>query len=88
MTRQTIKLSTMLPLVLAAAFAAAPAQADLPKAVSTPNVRDMDSNGNGRVEKEEYIAYMTKAFDRAAGSKGYCTFEEVQEGFAKFVANP
>ena len=88
MTRKSIVLGKILPLAIAAAFAAPLAQADVPKAVSAPNVRDMDTNKNGRVEKSEYIAYMTAAFDRAAGSKGYCTFEEVQAGFAAFVANP
>ncbi|MBI4757161.1 MAG: hypothetical protein HY778_17450 [Betaproteobacteria bacterium] len=41
----------------------------------------MDTNKNGRIEKAEYMEYVGKAFDSAAGAKGYCTFEEVKAGF-------
>lgn len=57
-------------------LAAFPAQADLPKAGKI-NVKDMDTNKNNRIEKDEYLAYMSGVFDRAAGTKGYCTFQEV-----------
>jgi len=40
----------------------------------------MDTNKNGKVEKDEYLAFMAKEFDKAAGKKGYCTFEEVDKG--------
>lgn len=60
---------------------AAPAFADIPKAPS--NISVMDTNKNGRIEKEEFLAYMSASFDELAGAKGYCTFEEVEEGFRR-----
>ena len=55
------------------------AWADLPKAPSKISV--IDANKNGKIEKSEYLAFMSSAFDKAAGAKGYCTYEEVQAGF-------
>ena len=67
-----------LAIALAGGLAAQTALADLP---NTPaNVKVMDKNKNGRIEKDEYIAYMGAQFDRLAGKKGYCTFEEVSAG--------
>lgn len=57
----------------------APAFADLP---SKPgDIRVMDTNKNGKVEKDEYLAFMAKLFDQTAGTKGYCTFAEIDQGF-------
>jgi hypothetical protein len=73
--RQSI--STLASAALAVgALASSAAYADLPKAQQV-NVKDMDANKNGRIEKDEYLAYMSRMFDAAAGSKGYCTFQEV-----------
>lgn len=67
-----------LAIALAGGLAAQTALADLP---NTPaNVKVMDKNKNGRIEKDEYLAYMSAQFDRLAGKKGYCTFEEVSDG--------
>ena len=56
-----------------------PAYADLPKGPAAISV--IDSNKNGRIEKEEYLSYMGTEFDKSAGAKGYCTFEEIATGF-------
>lgn len=67
-----------LAIALAGGLAAQTALADLP---NTPaNVKVIDKNKNGRIEKEEYLAYMGAQFDKLAGKKGYCTFEEVSAG--------
>lgn len=66
----------------AGGLAASAARADLPKAAQA-NVREMDTNKNGRIEKDEYLTYMGRMFDRAAGSKGYCTFQEVIDSMQK-----
>ncbi|OGA48862.1 MAG: hypothetical protein A3G24_07475 [Betaproteobacteria bacterium RIFCSPLOWO2_12_FULL_62_13] len=71
-----------LAIALASGLAAETALADLP---NTPaNVKIMDKNKNGRIEKAEYLAYMGAQFDKLAGKKGYCTFEEVSAGLKKF----
>mgnify|MGYP003478492555 CR=1 FL=1 len=57
------------------------ALADVP--ANSP-VWSMDVNKDKKVTKEEYLAYWAKMFDKAAGSKGYCTYEEVQ----KYFENP
>jgi len=67
-----------LTFALVGGMAAAPALADLPK--GAVNVKTMDTNKNGKVEKDEYLAFMAKEFDKTAGAKGYCTFEEVDRG--------
>ncbi len=67
---------------VAGGIAVAPARADLPKA-QTVNIKAMDTNKNGRIEKEEYMAAMSAMFDRAAGTKGYCTYEEVSKGLGE-----
>ena len=67
-----------LAVALAGGLATQIALADLP---NTPaNVKVMDKNKNGKIEKEEYLAYMGRRFDRLAGNKGYCTFEEISTG--------
>jgi hypothetical protein len=68
-----------LALALCATLAAAPALADLPR-VQQQDIRAMDTNKNGRIEKDEYLAAMGKMFGQLSGAKGYCTFEEVSEG--------
>lgn len=70
-----------LAIALAGGLAAQTALADLP---NTPaNVKIMDKNKNGKIEKAEYLAYMGAQFDKAAGNKGYCTFEEISTGLRK-----
>lgn len=65
-------------MALAGGFSA-PAFADLPS--KPADIRVMDTNKNGKVEKDEYLAFMAKRFDESAGKKGYCTFEEIDQGF-------
>ncbi len=65
-------------LMLVGSLAAMPARADLPRVVV--DLREMDKNKNGRIERDEYLAAMAEMFDKAAGAKGYCTFEEVRTG--------
>jgi len=70
-----------LAIALAGGLAAQTAWADLP---NTPaNVKIMDKNNNGKIEKNEYLAYMGGQFDKLAGNKGYCTFEEISSGLKK-----
>lgn len=77
-TRKTVSILA-LTLALGGGMLATPAFADLP---SKPgDIRVMDTNKNGKIEKDEYLAFMAKQFDRAAGAKGYCTFQEIIEGF-------
>lgn len=70
---------TALSVAFAGGMVAAPAYADLPKGPAAISV--IDSNKNGRIEKDEYLSYMGAEFDKTAGAKGYCTFEEVAAGF-------
>ena len=68
-----------LALALSGTFVAAPALADLP---SKPgDIRVMDTDRNGKVEKQEYLAFMAKEFEKTAGAKGYCTFAEIDQAF-------
>lgn len=60
---------------------AAPAFADVPKAPADVGV--IDTNKDGRIDKVEFLAYMGASFDELAGANGYCTFEEVEEGFRR-----
>lgn len=77
-TRKSISILA-LSLALGGSMLATPAFADLPR--QPGDIRVMDTNKNGRVEKDEYLAFMAKQFDKAAGTKGYCTFEEIKQGF-------
>ena len=47
------------------------------------NVKVMDTNKNNRVERAEYLAFMGAEFDKLAGAKGYCTFQEVSTGLRR-----
>ncbi|MBW6493888.1 MAG: hypothetical protein K0B16_04930 [Burkholderiaceae bacterium] len=47
----------------------------------------IDANKNGKIEKTEFVAYMSKAFDKAAGGKGYCTYEEIQSAYQNVQDN-
>ncbi len=82
MNRRNTLHALMIGAAAAAGTAATMARADLPKAQRV-NVKDMDVNRNGRIEKDEYLAFMGRMFDQAAGVKGYCTFEEVADGFKR-----
>lgn len=77
-TRKSVSILA-LALALGGGMLATPAFADLPK--EPGDIRVMDTNKNGKIEKDEYIAYVSKMFDKTAGAKGYCTFEEVKKGF-------
>lgn len=81
---KTAKFVSALALALAlGASVSVPAFADLPKAEERINIRALDTNKNGKIEKDEYLAFMAKEFDKSAGAKGYCTFEEVDRGFRR-----
>lgn len=73
-------------LALAGGLVSAPAYAEVPK--GPKNIAVMDTNKNGKIEKEEYLDFMGKEFEKTAGSKGYCTFEEVKEGFRRMAIEP
>lgn len=77
-TRKSLSILA-LTLALGGGMLATPAFADLPS--KPDDIKVMDTNKNGKVEKDEYLAYMAKMFDKSAGAKGYCTFEEVAKGF-------
>ena len=73
-----------LAMALSSGLMSSPAFADVP---SKPgDLRVIDANKNGKVEKDEYLAFMAREFDKAAGKKGYCTFEEVDQGFRQMPA--
>lgn len=75
--------ATALTLALIGGIASPSAFAEVPK---TPkDIAAMDTNKNGRIEKDEYVKAMSAEFDKTAGSKGYCTFEEVAEGWRQRV---
>lgn len=86
------KKSTMvaLAMLLGAGLVASPVYAELPK--QTRNVAVMDTNKDGKIDRDEYLGYMGAQFDKRAGTKGYCTFEEVSEGaksiWEQFVRKP
>ena len=48
---------------------------------SSDMMKMMDTNKNGKIEKDEYIAYQSKMFDKMAGTKGYLTVPEVMQSF-------
>jgi len=67
-----------LAMLLGAGLLASPVHAELPK--EPRNVAVMDANKDGKIDRDEYLDYMGTQFDKRAGTKGYCTFEEVSEG--------
>ncbi|MCM2306666.1 MAG: hypothetical protein NDI91_04240 [Sulfuritalea sp.] len=83
-TRKSISILA-LSLALGGGMLATPAFAELPKGPT--DVQVMDTNKNGKIEKDEYIAFHSKMFDKAAGAKGYCTFEEIKKGFRDLQIN-
>lgn len=74
-----------LALALSGGLVSSQAWADLPS--KTGDIRVIDTNKNGKVEKDEYLAFMAKEFDKTAGKKGYCTFEEVDQAFRQMPAD-
>lgn len=66
---------------IAGGLAATPAFADVP--TKPLNVKIMDTNKIGRIEKSEYLAFMGVQFDKLAGTKGYCSFQEVSDGIQR-----
>lgn len=73
-----------LVLTLSSGLMSTQALADVPS--NPTDIRSMDTNKNGKVEKDEYLAFMAKEFDKSAGKKGYCTFEEVDRGIRTMPA--
>lgn len=71
-------LTAALALLLGGGLATGTAFADLPK--KDVDIKAMDTNKDGKIQKEEYLAFMAKEFDKTAGAKGYCTFAEVKQG--------
>jgi|GEM_PF-2057110 len=70
-----------LAIALAGGLAVQTAWADLP---NTPaNVKVMDQSKDGKIQKSEYLAFMGAQFDKQAGNKGYCTFDEISAGLKK-----
>jgi len=67
-----------LAMLLGAGLLASPVHAELPR--QPRNVAVMDTNQDGKIDRDEYLGYMGAQFDKRAGTKGYCTFEEVSEG--------
>ncbi len=63
-------------------LAASPSFAANPCA-ATNDVKAMDANHDNKVSKDEYLAAMAATFDKAAGTKGYCTYKEVAEALNK-----
>lgn len=72
-------LTAALALLLAGGLATGTAFADLPK--KDVDIKAIDTNKDGKIQREEYLAFMGKEFDKTAGAKGYCTFAEVKQGF-------
>lgn len=81
MNLKTLASAAIMAAGLAGITLAPAAYADMPKLDRVKNVAEMDTNKNGRIERGEYLSFMGNAFDKAAGAKGYCTFEEIAEGF-------
>jgi hypothetical protein len=73
--------AVVLALALSSGLMSPQALADVPS--KPTDIRSLDTNKNGKIEKDEYLAFMSREFDKAAGKKGYCTFEEVEQGVRK-----
>lgn len=46
---------------------------------SAEAIRKMDTNRDGKLTKDEFLAAMGAVFDKHAGAKGYCTPEEADK---------
>ncbi|MBK8400393.1 MAG: hypothetical protein IPL29_04840 [Propionivibrio sp.] len=67
-----------LSMALAGGMVATPAFADK----SDDMMKMMDTNKNGMIEKDEYLAYQSKVFDKmAADKKGQATMKDVMKAF-------
>ncbi|MBK7355947.1 EF-hand domain-containing protein [Propionivibrio sp.] len=65
-------------MALAGGMVATPAFADK----SDDMMKMMDTNKNGMIEKDEYLAYQSKVFDKmAADKKGQATMKDVMKAF-------
>lgn len=62
-----------------AVVAASPSIAAGPNLDTAQSIQAMDTNRDGRLTKDEYLAAMSAIFDKHAGAKGYCTPDEVRE---------
>lgn len=70
-----------------AVLASNPGFAAEPNLKSAESIRKMDTNRDGKLTKDEYLAAMGAVFDKHAGAKGYCTPEEVN-AVMKEMAKP
>lgn len=59
-----------------AIFASAPLMAQGTRALTKAEFTQLDSNKDGRLSKDEFMAGIGKVFDEHAGAKGYCTMDE------------
>ncbi len=62
-----------------AVLASNPGFAADPDLKSAESIKKMDTNRDGKLTKDEYLAAMGAVFDKHAGAKGYCTPEEARE---------
>jgi hypothetical protein len=76
-TRKSVSILA-LSLALAGGMIATPAFA---ADNSAEMMKMMDTNNNGKIEKDEYLAYQSKMFDKMAGTKGYITAPEAMKSF-------
>lgn len=76
-TRKSVSILA-LSLALAGGMIANPAFAS---DSSADMMKMMDTNKNGKIEKDEYIAYQSKVYDKMAGTKGYITVQETMHAF-------
>lgn len=76
-TRKSVSILA-LSLALAGGMIATPAFADQ----SADMMKMMDTNKNGMIEKDEYLAYQSKVFDKMqVDKKGGATMKEVMKSF-------
>jgi len=76
-TRKSVSILAV-SLALAGGMFATPAFADKMDDMT----KMMDTNKNGMIEKDEYLAYHSKVFDKmAADKKGQATMKDVMKSF-------
>jgi hypothetical protein len=55
---------------------------------SADAIKAMDTNRDGKLTKDEYLAAMGKVFDKHAGTKGYCTPDEAAKVIQGITSYP